>query len=87
LLEVFAEEGLDDLERQEAERRALGYCLERLPASDRELLHDYYSHQASVPELASRQGRTIAAVYKLMSRIRAALLRCIEGRLAAEGYR
>lgn len=87
LLELIAEEGLEDLDRLEAERRALGQCLERLESEDRRLVQRCHAVGANVRHIAEELGRTPNALYKWLNRLRAALLTCIESRLAAEGWR
>lgn len=86
LHETLAIEGEEELERLEAERRALSECLGKLPARDRETLAAYYSRENSVRQLAEQRRLSPFAIYKAISRARDALLRCIEGRLAAEGW-
>lgn len=60
-------------------------CLERLPAGQKDLLQRYYHEEESVESLALREGRSVDALYKLLQRIRRALLVCIERGLRAEG--
>lgn len=86
VLTLLAEEALDDLDRHAAERRALARCLEQVPADERAALEGYYERRATVEDLASRFGRTVAATYKRLSRLRAGLLGCIAKRLTEEGY-
>lgn len=86
VLDLLAEEGVEDLDRRAAERKALAGCLEKVPPSDRNLLEGYYSREATVADLATSFGHTVAAVYKRLSRIRAGLHRCVERRLAVEGF-
>lgn len=86
ILTLLADEGQDDLDRQAAERRALTGCLDKVPADSRAALEGYYGRQATVEQLAARFGRTVAATYKRLSRLRGVLLECIAKRLAAEGF-
>jgi RNA polymerase sigma-70 factor (ECF subfamily) len=64
---------------------ALGECLERLPAEDRDLIRLRYELDSSVQAIAGRVGRSVHAVYRALARTHAALLRCVTARLAAEG--
>lgn len=86
LVEQLADRHEDDIHRLEAERKALSGCLQKLPIKDREPLLDYYAGKETVQALARRRQVTIDAIYKVISRARAALLRCMQSRLAAEGY-
>ncbi len=54
-------------------------CLERLPEGQRSLLEGYYYERASIETLAQRSGRSQAATYKTLQRIRHALQVCVEG--------
>lgn len=65
-------------------REKLQDCLARLPAEQKDLLQRYYNEEEAVDSLALREGRSVDAVYKLLQRIRRALLVCIERGLRAE---
>jgi RNA polymerase sigma-70 factor, ECF subfamily len=65
--------------------QALTHCVERLGASDRELIETCYAGDRSIKEIARMQGRTADAIYQALSRIRRALLACVERTLVAEG--
>lgn len=64
----------------ELERRLgrLETCMDKLPAEQRTLLRGYYYERTDVETLAARGGRTVAATYKLLQRIRQTLRLCIE---------
>jgi RNA polymerase sigma-70 factor, ECF subfamily len=89
---VFDEELLHRLadraalhEREVVTRRdALEGCLQKLPAAQRELVLTAYTKGIRIDELASRRGQTAMALYKLLHRIRLALLECVEGTVAEE---
>jgi RNA polymerase sigma-70 factor (ECF subfamily) len=66
---------------------ALAECVERLPAAQRELLARSYSGEESIQSLAQRMGRSFSAVRQSLFRLRKALYRCIEQRLAGESTR
>jgi RNA polymerase sigma-70 factor (ECF subfamily) len=53
-------------------------CLGKLPVEQRSLVEGYYYRREGVERLAERTGRTVAATYKLLQRIRHALQACIE---------
>jgi RNA polymerase sigma-70 factor, ECF subfamily len=60
---------------------AMRDCLQRLPASQRELLQERYASGGSVSELAGRQGKSVGAISQLLYRIRQVLLDCIYRKL------
>lgn len=71
--------------RPEIETRLkhLDGCLNKLPAEQRSMVEGYYYRRDSVEKLAEESGRTVAAAYKTLQRIRQALQTCIEN--AAKG--
>jgi len=85
VLDLLADEGAEETEQLEAERRALAFCLDQLPSAQRELLERSYQPGARLHEVAAQAGRTAAAFYKVIQRLRAALLDCAQRRLRAEG--
>ncbi len=70
----------------EFERRLkhLEGCLGRLPEGQRSLVEGYYYERASIETLARRSGRSEAATYKMLQRIRHALQICVEGQAKPE---
>ena len=65
-------------------REALEGCLEKLPPTQRGLVLTAYTKGTRIDELALRRGQTPMALYKLLHRIRLALLECVERSLARE---
>lgn len=65
----------------ELERRLhhLERCVEQLPPDQRRLLQGYYYERTEIGALADRAGKSPAATYKSLQRIRHALQLCIEG--------
>jgi len=63
---------------------ALAECLKRLPLEPRRLLAMRYEEGLGVDQIAERVNRTVDAVYRALSRIRAALEACIRRRLAVQ---
>jgi RNA polymerase sigma-70 factor, ECF subfamily len=63
---------------------ALEFCLQKLDPASRDLIVKRYGSTASVDETARALGKTANAVSRSLFRIRMALLRCIETRLAHE---
>lgn len=60
-------------------------CLGQLTPNNRALIETYYFDQASIDDTASKVGRSVAAVYKSLQRIRATLMECISNKLASSG--
>jgi len=63
---------------------ALGGCLQKLPARDREFVLTRYEPGSSVEEAARQSGRSIVAAYKALTRIRKALHDCVTHQLALQ---
>jgi len=55
-------------------------CLGKLPEEQRLLVKGYYYERTSIETLAQRSGRSEAATYKMLQRIRQALQVCVEAR-------
>lgn len=60
-------------------------CLRKLREEDRSLVEGYYYHRTAIEKLADTSGRTTAATYKALQRIRHALLICVEHAAKPEG--
>ncbi|MEM7394113.1 MAG: sigma-70 family RNA polymerase sigma factor [Verrucomicrobiota bacterium] len=86
LLEYIADEGIEALDRLEAERKALHQCLQSLSKTDRDMVEGCYDPGATMKQFAESIGRTPNSVYKWLNRVREGLLDCIERRLTAEGF-
>ncbi|TLD70773.1 sigma-70 family RNA polymerase sigma factor [Phragmitibacter flavus] len=63
-------------------------CLAKLPGDHRQVLHLRYAEQCSLDDMASKLQRTVAAIYRQLSRVRQALHQCVEKSLMIEeeGY-
>jgi RNA polymerase sigma-70 factor (ECF subfamily) len=59
-------------------------CLGRLTEAQRSLVEGYYYERASIDTLAQRSGRSEAATYKMLQRVRHALQLCVEGQVIPE---
>lgn len=81
VLDLIADEGLDEAPALERERHALEQCLAKLPQPQRELLDASYQPGVKFHEVATQTGKSAQALYKTIQRLRAALLACIETRL------
>ena len=82
LEEVFVEAVALELDRQslalESQSDLLGRCLQKLPEAHRKLIVWRYYEDCSVAEIATRSRRSVEAVYRLLSRIRAVLSDCVQ---------
>ena len=63
---------------------ALASCLEKLSERDRSLLMQCYAVNRDYSKIALSEGKTIAAIYQTISRIRRLLFNCIQRTMAAE---
>jgi RNA polymerase sigma-70 factor (ECF subfamily) len=62
----------------DARLKHLEGCLGKLPEKQRLLVEGYYYRRDEVEELAENSGRTVAATYKMLQRVRQMLQTCIE---------
>jgi RNA polymerase sigma-70 factor (ECF subfamily) len=81
-MEKLAEEA-EHIQGTSARHEALAECLQRLPASQREILSRCYSGDTSIQLLASDLGRSFNALRQSLFRLRKSLYQCIERRLAS----
>ena len=56
---------------------ALKICLQKLPEAHRKIVLWRYEEDCGIEEIATKTNRTVEAVYRLLSRIRAVLNECI----------
>jgi len=68
----------------EARLKNLESCLQELPETQRSLVQAYYYERASIVTLARRFGRTEAATYKMLQRVRHGLRLCLDGHSSPE---
>ncbi len=65
-------------------RDALARCVEKLKPRDRDLLIERFADGATTESAAASAGRSVAAAYKALAKIRETLFECINRRLAVE---
>ena len=70
--------------RHAMQREALEKCLQRLSEPQRELVLEAYTKGTRMDELAGRRGQTAMSLYKILHRIRQALLECVRRTMAQE---
>ena len=86
LVNQLADDAVALVSVHDGHREALELCLDKLPAAQRELVLTAYTKGTRMDELATRRGQTPMALYKLLHRIRQALLECVERTLAKEEH-
>jgi RNA polymerase sigma-70 factor, ECF subfamily len=84
VLELISAGYVGDGESADSRLAALRFCIEKLGSDQTDLLHDRYVEKMSVKSLASRLSRSANQVSVQLFRIRDALGRCIEAKLAGE---
>ena len=85
LIERLAEEGAEEVEALDAQRRALEKCLANLPEIQRRIVMAAYAPGRTIAETAAQAGKSATALYKTLNRIRVALLQCVDNTLRQEG--
>ncbi len=71
--------------RHDTQRDALEACLQKLPPAQRELVLSAYAEGTRIDELAAQRGQTAMSLYKVLHRIRQALIECVRRQFATEG--
>jgi RNA polymerase sigma-70 factor (ECF subfamily) len=71
-------------ELQNERLEALAQCLDKLSVRDRQLLEQCYAVDRDYRSIAEAQGKTMAAIYQAVSRIRKSLYLCVQRALAAK---
>lgn len=85
VLEVVASESSRIEDQLSSQREALESCLEKLSGDQRELIMAAYTPDTRIQNVAERSGRTVAAFYQWLHRMRLRLLDCTRRTLQAEG--
>lgn len=78
VLDLLADELVEQFDETEAQLERLGHCLAKLPDEHRDLLAAVYGGGRSLKEHATRTHQSHAAVRKTISRVRQSLKSCIE---------
>ncbi|MBK1875963.1 sigma-70 family RNA polymerase sigma factor [Pelagicoccus mobilis] len=85
LIELMADESIDELDQRQNEYEALELCLKNLPERQRIWVKLAYTPGITTAEVAERAGVKAGTFYMRLNRIRKALLQCITARLKGEG--
>lgn len=83
-LEKLSTDAMAAADSQSTPLEVLESCLSHLPDSDRQLIRRRYEPKITVNQIAEEIGLTANLVSKSLGRIRRALLRCVERKLAQE---
>jgi len=84
--DLMADELEEQADPEPTERRieALRTCLDKLRPVDRELLMQRYWHKIRLQDFAVSQGRSLSGLKVQLFRLRVALKRCVESRIARQ---
>ncbi len=85
VLNTVAHESSQIENQLSAQREALEGCLEKLPSEQRTLVLAAYEPDVRIQNVAKQGGRTVAAFYQWLHRMRVRLLQCMRRTLQAEG--
>jgi RNA polymerase sigma-70 factor (ECF subfamily) len=85
-LELLAHEDPREEEVLEIQRHALNVCLKKLSPEQREILSECYEEKQTIKEVARKRRRTLEGLYKMVQRMRASLLECVQREMHAETY-
>jgi len=69
----------------EREVAALKTCLQSLPETSASLVTEHYFYRRSASDIARRMGKGPGAIWMAIMRVRQALRRCVEERMAVAG--
>ena len=84
LLELMAQEAAEETDAAAIEERALESCLQKLRPERRTLVLHAYAQGADQRDVAAAFGKSPAALYMLLCRLRRELAMCIERTLKQE---
>jgi RNA polymerase sigma-70 factor, ECF subfamily len=84
VLEAVAHTAITMSNEIDSRHEALEHCLKKLHPRDRELVVCRYEPGSGVEEAARLTGRSMAAAYKALGRIRKLLLDCVSNQLTTE---
>jgi RNA polymerase sigma-70 factor (ECF subfamily) len=84
LVNRLADDAVAMNDRHLSQRDALEMCLQKLPSGQREIVLSAYTKGTRIDDLATQRGQTPMALYKLLHRIRQALLECVRNAQVGE---
>ena len=74
-------------EELDQRRSLLKRCMDEMKPAHRELLAMRYQEGAGIEEISARVGRSVDAIYKSVSRLREALVACVDRQIAQLDHR
>jgi RNA polymerase sigma-70 factor, ECF subfamily len=77
LLDLLADESLTETDLREREHQALRHCLDKLPTDQARYLDLAYQPGVKFHEAAQLAGKSVAAFYKILQRLRTILQTCM----------
>ena len=86
LLELMAEECMDEIDEREREEQAMQKCMEKVPEGRQQLLINSCHKGVTIKSLAEQIGKSPTALYKTLNRLRMSLYECIQNELKEEGF-
>lgn len=86
-LSLLAEAHQQTISTYTPRKQALGECLNELKGKNRQIIEMRYLRDIKPMQIADRMGMSRNAVFILLHRMRIALAKCIERRLALQGGR
>lgn len=81
-LEAVAGEVEQSADHLDSREKALQGCIAKLPEDHRDVLHLRYHEELELDAMAARLGRTVGALYRLLSRVRQVLHDCVSKTLS-----
>lgn len=85
LLNILADEAEEESELSQKRQKAMNACIKKLPEPKLKLLVTAYQPNISMKDLAARMGKSSAAIYKTVSRLRVVLYDCIHNEISQTG--
>lgn len=84
LMDLIADEAMEENEQREREHRALRRCLDKLDEKQARWLELAYQPGVKFHEAAKEAGKSVEAFYKTLQRLRASLQQCMLSELQSE---
>lgn len=82
LMRTLAAERAQNVQQWNARAEALEICMEKLDATNRDLVEAIYTRGMEINALAQQQGRAPQTLYNKLNFIRRALAECVQRRMA-----
>ncbi|MDF1825607.1 MAG: sigma-70 family RNA polymerase sigma factor [Verrucomicrobiales bacterium] len=85
VLELMADEGIEEIDSRRTEHEALEACLLAMPEKQRQFLTLAYTPGVKVKEMAEEAGSSAASFYMRLKRLRRQLMECMESKTNTAG--